>query len=151
MAPRPTPNITSDNDDRRYVCSSVREQTSFSNRNKDPIGCTSYAPCGIETNPDRKPGKSTLMAEASARGTAPVPPDSGEQNRSQISERKHSSQRERRTTTFRKRRLQNKQRLSLEHFFADQHQELVFRFGSSYRDFVVPQQQQHQASEEESG
>ena len=40
-------------------------------------------------------------------------------------------------TSF-KRRRRRKQQMSLENFFEDKNQELRFRFGSSYRDFVLP-------------
>lgn len=48
-----------------------------------------------------------------------------------------SRKRQNRKTTPQKRR-QRKQLLSRECFFVDQHQELRFRFGSSYREFVIP-------------
>ena len=63
---------------------------------------------------------------------------SNDSNYKNTIKRNHRGQR----NTFPKRRRRRKELMSRESFFVNAHQELLFRYGSGYRDFVIPYESQ---------
>lgn len=160
MAPQHSKVVEADHGD---VCRSLRNATTnYPSHHDEAVTITNHpipAFCVTETNRDQTAAKAhnnnsnNIIPKIGTSATtstfcSPTTLDGGERSivsssssiiSSSISISSSSSKRShhKRKTTHQRRR-QRKRLLSLNRFFVDSHQELLFRFGSSYKEFVIP-------------